>query len=87
MRILNDKEIELEFTEYTDESKALWASTLGRDEKIERAFKLLTVPQRIAKAQHQQDLKDFIYLIEAGTPDGKWLSDILDELKQLLRNK
>jgi len=38
------------------------------------------------KAQQQQDLKDFIHLIEAGTADGKWLSDILDELKQLLEN-
>ena len=40
----------------------------------------------ILKAQHKQDLMDFIYLIEAGTADGKWLSDILDELKQLLED-
>ena len=80
MRILNDDEI------YSAVTEGFGRKVKANNLTDEIALKRHEAAKMVAKVQHQQDLKDFIHLIEAGTADGKWLSDILGELKQLLED-
>jgi len=80
MRILDNEEI--------DETENSWWSR-GRREFFD-SIKIHTEEGEdraymrwFLKAQHQQGLKDVIHLIEVGVADGKWLSDIIGELKEL----
>lgn len=98
LRVLNDEEIQEEFTAYTEESRALWAGALSRDEKTEMAFALWTVPQRIAKSQFKADIEGFIEWLEENfgyyEPDNKSMPSLYtisvenwQEFKQLVEEK
>ena len=51
MILLTEEEILKIQDEYKEESIAVWDGMLSRDEKVELAFALFGIPQRVAKAQ------------------------------------
>lgn len=64
LRVLDDEEIRKEDEAYSAEVQKIYDSNKPRDVKLEEHFELESVYKRIAKAQHQQDLKDFVEWLE-----------------------